>query len=122
MQTEIRTERNIEIFKVSGTLDMLTVPVFKQQLNDLFINGKSKIIFNLAGLEFVDSAGLEAFISSFVTAKKTKRPAGPIVVIKSAARIGPAMAPIACMVMSVPLALTIYCDSKKSFASAMQRE
>ena len=70
MKTEIKTERNIEVFKVSGTLDMLTVPVFKQQVTDLLKNGRNRIIFDFADLEFVNSSGLEVLISNHVTAKK----------------------------------------------------
>ncbi|MGM0601158.1 MAG: STAS domain-containing protein [Candidatus Rifleibacteriota bacterium] len=71
IQIDKKTEANLEIIEISGSLDLQTVPVFKQEVNNLLKNGKVKIIFNLENLSFIDSAGLSAFISAMVTTKKT---------------------------------------------------
>lgn len=70
MKIEKTSENGLEIINVSGTLDLQHVAEFKQQISSLLKNGQAKIVFNLENLEFIDSAGLEAFLSTLVTAKK----------------------------------------------------
>ncbi len=70
MKIEKTAENGIEILKVIGTLDLQHVPAFKQQVSALLKNGQVKMIFDLESLEFIDSAGLESFLSTLVTAKK----------------------------------------------------
>jgi anti-sigma B factor antagonist len=67
---ETRTDRNIEILQVSGSLDLQTAVIFRQQVNKLIMNGKTIIVFDFELLDFIDSSGLEVILSSHVTAKK----------------------------------------------------
>lgn len=60
------------LFSLSGILDINTVPVFRQAINELLRNGQTKIIINCAALTFIDSAGLEAIIGAQLTARKIK--------------------------------------------------
>ncbi len=70
MKIEKTTEQGIEIFTVSGSLDLQQVPAFRQQVSGLLKTGQARILFNFEHLEFIDSAGLEALISTLVTARK----------------------------------------------------
>ncbi|PKL50006.1 MAG: anti-sigma factor antagonist [Candidatus Riflebacteria bacterium HGW-Riflebacteria-2] len=70
MKIEKKAENGLEIISISGTLDLQHVAEFKQQVSSLLKNGQARIVFNLENLEFIDSAGLEAFLSTLVTAKK----------------------------------------------------
>ncbi|EKD82538.1 MAG: Anti-sigma factor antagonist [uncultured bacterium] len=70
MQIEKKSESGIDILQLSGSLDLQHVAAFKQQVNIILKTGQNKIVFDLENLEFIDSAGLEAFLSSLVTAKK----------------------------------------------------
>ncbi|PKL38241.1 MAG: hypothetical protein CVV41_22685 [Candidatus Riflebacteria bacterium HGW-Riflebacteria-1] len=70
MKIEKTSENGLEIINVSGTLDLQHVPEFKQQVSGLLKNGQANIVFDLENLEFIDSAGLEALLSTLVTARK----------------------------------------------------
>ncbi|HAE39153.1 MAG TPA: hypothetical protein DCG57_11020 [Candidatus Riflebacteria bacterium] len=70
MKIEKTSENGLEILKIIGTLDLQHVSEFKQQVSGLLKNGQANIIFDLENLEFIDSAGLEAFLSTLVTARK----------------------------------------------------
>lgn len=70
MKIENTVEGGLEILKIIGALDLQHVSTFKQQVSGLLKNGQAKILFDLEELEFIDSAGLEAFLSTLVTAKK----------------------------------------------------
>lgn len=48
--------------RLAGTLDIATLPQFEQALNRLRGQGKAKIIVDLAGLEYISSSGLGAFL------------------------------------------------------------
>lgn len=48
--------------RLSGTLDIATLPHFDQALNQLRAQSKSKVIVDLAGLEYISSSGLGAFL------------------------------------------------------------
>lgn len=47
---------------LKGTLDIATLPDFEAALNRLRAAGKAKLIIDLAGLEYVSSSGLGAFM------------------------------------------------------------
>ena len=48
--------------RLAGTLDVATLPHFEQALNRLRASGQAKIIVDLAGLEYISSSGLGAFL------------------------------------------------------------
>lgn len=47
---------------LKGTLDIATLPDFEGALNRLRAGGRTKLIVNLAGLEYISSSGLGAFL------------------------------------------------------------
>lgn len=70
MKIEKIEENGLDILRVGGTLDLQHVAAFRQQVGGLLKKGQVRIIFDLEELEFIDSAGLEALLSTLVTAKK----------------------------------------------------
>jgi len=55
---------NILLIHVGGSLDLDTAPKLNKKLGDEIDRGAKKIVLNLAGVEYIASAGLGAIISN----------------------------------------------------------
>lgn len=65
----------IVILKMSGDLDMYTLPKAKEKVNEMIDSGETKIVMDLDGVEYVDSSGLGFFIG---TLKKLRMNSGDL--------------------------------------------
>jgi anti-sigma B factor antagonist len=54
----------ITLLKMSGDLDMYTLPMAKERMNQLIDEKKCRIIIDLENVAYVDSSGLGFFIGS----------------------------------------------------------
>jgi anti-anti-sigma factor len=76
MEIQTRKEGNAWVVSVKGRMDAVTAPEFEKNLSDLISGGENGLILNLAGLEYISSAGLRSIL---VTAKKLKGKQGKLV-------------------------------------------
>lgn len=53
---------NVEIFQISGSLDMYSFPRLEQQLQAVFKQGCYRVVINCGSLDYIGSAGLGALI------------------------------------------------------------
>src|SRR4029453_8694710 len=77
MSLTVQTEQrgDMVVVSVAGELDMATAPQLQDQISDLLEKGRSRLVFDLAGLSFCDSTCL----SVFVRAKNRTGDAGGVV-------------------------------------------
>lgn len=75
MEILVRTEEDIQIFKITGKLDSYTSGDLETQLLPAIENGNYKIIIDFAGLDYISSAGLRTLL---LAAKKIKPLGGKI--------------------------------------------
>ena len=69
MKTDIRTVRDVSILDCSGkiTLGEGTMSI-RNTAKDVVQGGAKKIILNLAGITYIDSAGVGELVGAYVTA------------------------------------------------------
>lgn len=65
----------IVVLKMSGDLDMYTLPKAKEKVNEMIDSGENNIVMDLEGVEYVDSSGLGFFIG---TLKKLRMNSGDL--------------------------------------------
>lgn len=56
---------NVTIFALRGNLDAVTAPTLKAEIETLMNERKVNVVFDLAGLELIDSSGVGAIVSLF---------------------------------------------------------
>jgi anti-sigma B factor antagonist len=70
MPLEIQTQKRVDqgvsavTFKLTGSLDSATAPELERQLASVLAEPVKDLVFNLADLEFITSAGLRVFASA----------------------------------------------------------
>ncbi|MCP4716586.1 MAG: STAS domain-containing protein [Deltaproteobacteria bacterium] len=75
MECTVTKQDEAVIVKVTGRMDAVTAPEFEQACVPLIESGAQLLIVDLAGLEYISSAGLRSILS---TAKKLKAVQGQI--------------------------------------------
>lgn len=61
-----RTEQgDVTVFSLKGNLDALTAPSLKKEIESLLAARKINVVFDLSGLELIDSSGVGAIVSLF---------------------------------------------------------
>jgi anti-sigma B factor antagonist len=63
MTLEIKKNAEQTTITVAGRLDTITAPVLEQTINDNIIDTRT-LILNLAGLEYISSAGLRVLLGA----------------------------------------------------------
>jgi anti-anti-sigma factor len=76
MEISVRKEKNISVVSVTGRMDAVTAPEFEKNLSELMSKGEKKFLVNLAGLEYISSAGLRSIL---VIAKQSKAGQGEVI-------------------------------------------
>jgi len=69
MELVITQEADISVWSIRGRLDTVSAPQLEERLGQWFEQAGTKLIFDLAELDYVSSAGLRVFL---ITAKKMK--------------------------------------------------
>jgi anti-sigma B factor antagonist len=74
MNVELNTYSNntIKILAVSGEMNAVTSKEVENRLTNLIMGGNKKLIVNLAGLNYISSAGLRVFLAGNKLIKKQK--------------------------------------------------
>jgi len=62
--TDIRKDGAITVVHLSGRFDAGSAPNVKVGLHELIEDGNTRLVINLANMEFIDSAGLGVLVSS----------------------------------------------------------
>jgi anti-sigma B factor antagonist len=56
---------DVTIFSLKGNLDALTAPALKKEIEALLAARRINVVFDLSGLELIDSSGVGAIVSLF---------------------------------------------------------
>ena len=75
---------NVTILKAQGKLDALSSPELDKRLASLVESGTRQIALDLAGLDYVSSAGLRVFLSA---AKRLKQAHGKLAMANPSAQV-----------------------------------
>jgi anti-anti-sigma factor len=75
MEIEARKEKSTTIVKVTGKMDAVSSPEFEKKLLELMGEGEKDFVIDLAGLDYISSAGLRVILA---TAKKLKGKEGKL--------------------------------------------
>ena len=63
MDITVRELKDVDVVSVTGRVDSNTSPKLDQTLKGLVENGRYKLVLDLAGVEYMSSAGLRAMVS-----------------------------------------------------------
>ncbi|WP_066520123.1 STAS domain-containing protein [Curtobacterium ammoniigenes] len=58
------------VVATNGRLNMVSAPAFRETLSSVVANGRSRVVVDLAGVEFMDSSGLGALVGCLKTARQ----------------------------------------------------
>jgi anti-anti-sigma factor len=73
MKIETFEEQGVFCFRITGRLDAVTSETAEQQILDQVREGQGPFLFDIAGMEYISSAGLRVLLA---TAKEIKRQEG----------------------------------------------
>lgn len=62
MDIQIETSGDVTLLRLRGKLDAVTAPAFEQQVRALVEGGAVRLVVDLAGLEYISSAGLRGLL------------------------------------------------------------
>ncbi len=71
MEIKIIKEGSIEIVVIKGRLDVTTTANLEKTFNELFEQGKNKMLIDCTELEYISSAGLRTLLTAAKTSKKS---------------------------------------------------
>src|SRR3954470_14947717 len=61
------TEQDLDgsgvVIRVEGEIHATTAPAFSEQLNDAIARGRTRVVLDLTGVEFIDSTGLSVLLN-----------------------------------------------------------
>lgn len=72
MEVEHRTLPRLDVLKISGRLDPVETPRLQELINQLFDKGRSRILLDLADLDYINSAALRILVSARKRAHELK--------------------------------------------------
>lgn len=75
MEIDLRKEGKVEIASLKGRIDAVTAPEFEKKILEVIEKGERTILLNMAGLEYISSAGLRSILT---IAKKLKAENGEV--------------------------------------------
>lgn len=65
LEYEKREQGNVTILALRGNLDALTAPLLKKEIEAILAMRRIYVVFDLRGLELIDSSGVGAIVSLF---------------------------------------------------------
>ena len=75
METQVEEKGDVVVLRLQGRLDAASSPQIEQQINSIIETGNFKIVLNLAGVDYLSSAGMRLLLA---TSKKLKHLEGKI--------------------------------------------
>ena len=78
---EIKSEKmkRCELVTVVGRIDSMTAPDLEEMLLGLIQSGEKNMVVNLAGTDFISSAGLKALLSALMKVRKAIPPGNVVI-------------------------------------------
>ena len=72
----VRSEGGATVVALAGELDIAAAPTLEERLEVVFADGPSRLVFDLRGLEFIDSTGLSVLVKANQRAETAGLPFG----------------------------------------------
>ena len=72
MEVTHKRYKRADVLSIAGRLDAASAPQFKQTIDTLFDEGRYRLVFDLANLEYVSSPGLRVMIEARKRARNWK--------------------------------------------------
>jgi anti-sigma B factor antagonist len=72
MEITHKRMNRVDLIQVSGRLDAMQAPALKQKIEELFTEGRYRIVLDLSALEYVASPGLRILIEARKKARDWK--------------------------------------------------
>lgn len=69
LSLETDNTQSVSVMKVKGQVDSETAPELDRALSKLLTDGRNKIVLDMAGMEFMSSAGLRALVKALKEAQ-----------------------------------------------------
>lgn len=76
METQVEEKGDVVVLRLQGRLDAASSPQLEKKINSIIESGHFKLILNLAGVDYLSSAGMRLMLS---VSKKLKHLEGKIV-------------------------------------------
>ena len=73
LEIETKELRRCDLVKINGRVDSASAPELKKALDAITEAGRFKIVLNLAGVDFLSSAGLRQLLDALKTCKRWNR-------------------------------------------------
>ncbi len=67
---EVKPLKRVDVVTVAGRIDSSNAPEFDQTLSQLIENGRTRIVLDLSGIDYMSSAGLRAIVTALRASKK----------------------------------------------------
>jgi anti-sigma B factor antagonist len=64
LRVDVQTDRDRAVVRLSGELDLASAPLLERELERADLDDVPMIVFDLDGLEFLDSTGLQVLLSA----------------------------------------------------------
>jgi anti-sigma B factor antagonist len=71
MQIDERSVGNVKVLDLSGRIAGQGDTLFKDKIHSIVTQGHKRILINMAGVTYMDSAGLGELVSAFTTVKRS---------------------------------------------------
>ena len=84
MDISVQGLRRVQVVKVNGRVDSSNAPQLDQKLKELRSEGHENLILDLAGVEYMSSAGLRAIVSAL---RDCKKHGGDLCLVSPSARV-----------------------------------
>ena len=75
MDIQITQSREVTVLSLTGDLDSGSAPQLKERLEDLLARGKTRLVLDLFGVAYIDSAGLGELVRAM---KRSRECAGDL--------------------------------------------
>ena len=75
MDIQITQSHEVTVLSLTGDLDTASAPQLKERLEDLLARGKTRVVLDLFGVAYIDSAGLGELVRAM---KRSRECAGDL--------------------------------------------